>query len=47
MKSTVVIWSTWSYALCARGFDGASKVAAGIEEQERAQDEEKKARQIE
>ncbi|TIB57611.1 hypothetical protein E3P78_04151 [Wallemia ichthyophaga] len=47
VKATYVIWSKWLHALYARGFDGASKVAAGIEEQERAKEEEKKARQIE
>ncbi|TIA87990.1 hypothetical protein E3P99_02851 [Wallemia hederae] len=47
VKSNLVIWSKWSYALCAHGFEGASKVAAGIDEQEKAKDEEEKARQLE
>lgn len=40
LKSALVIWSTWSYALYARGFEGASKVAAGIEEQEKSKNTE-------
>ena len=46
LKSTFVIWGTWTYALCSKGFEGASIVAAGIEEQERARVEEENARNL-